>query len=266
VTTPAPTIVIVPGFNEPDKDMNSLADGRRGIPGLRAGGYECRMFPVSEGTLSERIDKFGVYLDALKTEVAFPIISLGYSLGGLVTRGFLRRYPERATEVLHTITLGSPHWGMTVDILPMLSAFLHLKDRALRELDVRSDFMRWLNGTGGHWEGRGKDRNWILDAEPWPSPPGSCVFSIYGAVPHFGGDNDGIVWKDSATLGGRLRSSELKGELANHLNLIGAWNPLVFLIKGFMFDDKVWPEAIARIADHIVTHVAAGATVREEES
>jgi len=251
------TVVIVPGFNEPDSDLNTLSEGRRGKPGLKARGYDCRLFPTYEGTVSERIDRFALFLDRLKGEVRFPVVSLGYSLGGLVTRGFLRRYSERAAEVSHTITLGTPHWGMTVDILPMLSAFLHLKDRALDELDLRSEFMRWLNGTGGHWEGHGKGRNWVLDAEPWLAPPGTCVFSIYGAVPHFGGDNDGIVWKDSATLGGRLRSSELRGERANHLNLIGAWNPFVLLIKGFTFDDKVWPEAIARIAGHVEAHVVA---------
>jgi len=262
------TIVIVPGFNEPDSDLSTLSDGRRGKPGLEARGYDCRMVPVSESTLSERIDKFAAFLDDLKREVAFPIVSLGYSLGGLVTRGFLRRYPERAAEMLHTTTLGTPHWGMTVDILPMLTAFIHLKDRAVEELDLRSDFMRWLNGTGGHWEGRGKDRNWILDAEPWLSPPECCVFSIYGTVPHFGGDNDGIVWKDSATLGGRIRCSEIGSERANHLNLIGAWNPLVLLIKGFTFDDKVWSEAVARVADHIETHkvVAAKAAAGQEAS
>jgi pimeloyl-ACP methyl ester carboxylesterase len=257
-------IVIVPGFNEPDRDLNTLADGRRGKPGLRARGFECRMFPVIEDTISARIDRFAAFLDGLKGEVAFPVTSLGYSVGGLVVRGFLRRYPERAAEVLHTITLGTPHWGMTVDILPMLGAFMRLKDRALEELDLRSDFMKWLNGTGGHWVGTGPGRNWVLDAEPWIAPPGTCLFSLYGAVGRFGGDNDGIVWRDSCTLDGRIRSSEIKSERAYHLNLIGAWNPIVFLIKGFTFDDKVWAEAIARIADHITTHVTADAVAAAE--
>jgi len=259
-------IVIVPGFNEPDSDLNTLSDGRRGKPGLKARGYDCRLLPVYESTLSERIDKFAAFLDDLKREVPFPIVSLGYSLGGLVTRGFLRRYPERAGEVLHTITLGAPHWGMTVDILPMLAAFIRLKDRALAELDLRSDFMRWLNGTGGHWAKRApRRRNWVLDDEPWVAPPGTCLFSVYGTVPHFGGDNDGIVWRNSCTLGGRIRSSEITSERANHLNLIGAWNPFVLLIKGFTFDDKVWSEAVARVDDHIETHnvVAAEAAGKE---
>jgi hypothetical protein len=260
------TIVIVPGFNEPDKDLNTLADGRRGRPGLSNRGFDCRMFPVVEATISERIDRFAAFLDDLKRKVPFPAISLGYSVGGLVTRGFLRRYPERAGEVLHSITLGTPHWGMTVDILPMLAAFMRLKDRALGELDLRSDFMKWLNGTGGHWDRSGPGRNWKLDAEPWVAPPGACLFSIYGAVPHFGGDNDGIVWRDSCTLDGRIRSSEIKSERAYHLNLIGAWNPLVFLIKGFTFNDKVWSEAIARIADHLTTHVIADAAAGAEIS
>ncbi|MBC5809615.1 MAG: hypothetical protein GIW95_01975 [Candidatus Eremiobacteraeota bacterium] len=262
-----PAIVIVPGFNEPEKDMLTLSDGRRQLPGLSARGYYCEIFPQYESTLSERIDLFADFLTELKSRgIPFPVVTLGYSLGGLVVRGFLRRFPERTADVLHTITLGAPHWGITVDILPMLAAFLRLRDHAIRDLDIRSDFMQWLNQSGGHWEGRWRPwdrrRDWVLDSEPWIGPEGACVFSIYGNVPHFGDDNDGIVWKDSATLGGRIRSHELRYEKANHLNLIGAFNLGTWLIKGFRFNDNVWPAAIAAIADHIESHVMAEPAAR----
>jgi len=250
-----PTIVIVPGYNERNSDMLTLSEGRRGRPGLRARGYACQLFPQFEDDLTDRIGKFAGFLDNLKAGgTTFPIITLGYSLGGLVTRGFLRRYPERAHEVSHTITLGAPHWGLTADMMPMLTAFLRLGDKAMDELDLNSPFMQWLNGTSGHWVENDRQRDWVLETEPWIAPPDSCVFSIYGAVPHFDGDNDGIVWKDSATLGGRIRSREIQSERANHLNLIGAWNIGTTLIKGFLYDDLVWPQAIEAIADHIESH------------
>lgn len=250
-----PTIVIVPGYNEPNNDMLTLSEGRRKLPGLRARGYACQLFPQYEDDLSDRIGKFAGFLDDLKAGgTHFPVTTLGYSLGGLVIRGFLRRHPERAPEIAHTITLGTPHWGLTVDMMPMLTSFLRLGDKAMDELDVDSPFMTWLNGTSGHWVENARQKDWVLETEPWLAPPDSCVFSIYGVVPHFGGDNDGIVWKDSATLAGRIRSRELKSERANHLNLIGAWNIGTTLIKGFLYDDLVWPQAIEAIADHIESH------------
>ncbi len=255
-----PAIVIVPGYNEPDADMLTLADGRRGRPGLKARGFDCRTFPPFSDELDDRIEKYAGFLDNLKLEgVPFPIVSLGYSVGGLVVRGFLRKYPERAHEICHTITLGTPHWGLTVDILPLITAFLRYSDQSIAELDLRSDFMAWLNQSRGHWVGHLFHRSWVLDREPWVAPPGSCLFSIYGIVPHFGGNNDGIVWEDSCTLGGRIRSTELRDERANHLNLIGAWNLGTTLLKGFTFNDEIWPRAIAMIADHIDAHLTAEA-------
>jgi pimeloyl-ACP methyl ester carboxylesterase len=249
------TIVIVPGYNEPNKDMLALADGRRDKPGLRSRGYACQLFPQYSDELSDRINKFAAFLDTLKAGgTVFPVTTLGYSLGGLVTRGFLRRYPERANEVAHTITLGTPHWGLTVDMMPMLTAFFRLGDTAMDELDLNSAFMSWLNGTSGHYVENAHQRDWVLETEPWIAPPDTCLFSIYGAVPRFGGDNDGIVWKDSATLGGRIRSREIRDGRANHLNLIGAWNLGTTLIKGFLYNDLVLAQAIEAVADHIETH------------
>jgi len=260
--TGKPVVVIVPGFNEPPKDLATLARGRRSLPGLEARGYRCELFPVFADTLSDRVDRYAEFIDGLRARgVPFPIVSVGFSLGGLVARGFLRRYPERAHEIAHTITLGTPHWGVTADMLPMLTAFLRLHDRSMREMDMRSVFMTWYNRTGGHWVRRGGRRSWSLDFEPSIAPPGCCVFSIYAAVPHFGGDNDGIVWKDSATLGGRIPSYELRDEQAYHLNLIGAFNPGTLLIKGFTWNDRVWRRAVSAIADHIESHVVLESTV-----
>jgi pimeloyl-ACP methyl ester carboxylesterase len=255
-----PTIVIVPGYNEPDNDMSTLSEGRRGLPGLKERGYDCVAFPRLADDLSDRIDRYAEFLDGLKVKgVPFPIVSLGYSLGGLVVRGFLRKYPERAGDVAHTITLGTPHWGITADMLPMLTFFLRLRDHAMHDLDIRSNFMQWLNQSRGHWVGRLRHRNWVMDEEPWVAPHGACLFSICGIVPKFGDDNDGIVWRDSGTLGGRIRSCDIRHEHANHLNLIGAWNLGTTLIKRFKFDDEVWPRSIAAIAGHIEAHVVAEA-------
>ena len=246
------TVVIVPGFNEPERDMNTLAKGRRRKPGLEARGYRCLAFPRLEDTLSDRIDRYAEFIETQTNGGRSErVISVGYSLGGLVVRGYLRRYPERSDRIATTIQLGTPNWGLTTDLLPMLTAFLRLKDKAMGDLNVDSDFMRWLNGTGGHWVGKGKNRNWELDREPWIAPPGADLFSIYGVVPRFGGDNDGIVWKDSSTLGNRIHATEIRDARANHLNLIGAWNLGTLLIKGFLSDDRVWLRSIAAIAAHL---------------
>lgn len=83
-----PTVVIVPGFNEPDKDLATLSSGRRGRTGLEALGYRCELFPVFADTLSDRIDRYADFIDGLRARgVPFPIVSVGYSLGGLVARG-----------------------------------------------------------------------------------------------------------------------------------------------------------------------------------
>lgn len=261
-------IVIVPGFNEPEKDMGTLADGRRGRPGLSARGFACVLCPTLKEPLAERIDRFADLLSDLRAEgrLQFPVVTLGYSLGGLVVRGFLRKYPERAPDVRHTIQLGTPNWGITADMLPMMTSFLRLPDHAMRDLDLESDFMSWLNRTTGHWVGKGKDRNWVLDGEPTIVPPSACLFSIYGAVPQFGGDNDGIVWKDSATLGNRIPAYEIKSPRANHLNLIGAWNLGTLLIKLFLFDDRVWPQSVDAVASHIASHASSPSRERSTET
>lgn len=247
------TIVIVPGFNEPAKDMMLLAEGRHGKPGLQHYGFRCITFRNNPGDVMQRIDRFAEVLQDLKEkgEEKFPVATLGYSLGGLVVRGFLRKYPERSADVSHTVMLGTPNWGLTIDMMPMLTSFFRLKDHSMRDLDLQSAFMWWLNGTLGHWEGKGKDRNWKLDAEPWVGPPGASLFSVIGTVPQYRSDNDGIVWKDSATLDQRIPWTEVKDKRANHLNLVGAFNLGTFLIKGFMRNDAVWPQCIDIIAKHI---------------
>lgn len=250
------TIVIVPGYNEPDNDMLTLADGRRGMPGLGARGYHCLTFPQPADDLSDRIDQFAAFVEKIEGEgeARFPIVTLGFSLGGLVVRGYLRRYPERSHKVAVTMQLATPNWGLTADLLPMIAAFLRLRDHALADLDINSKFMRWLNGTGGSWMHTHGRRDWILDAEPWIAPPDAKLHVVTGLVPRFG-DTDGIVRRDSATLGGRIASTEIRAARANHLNLIGAWNLGTTLIKGFTFDDNIWPLAVAAIADAIEENV-----------
>ena len=249
------TLVVVPGYNEPDKDMGRLIDGRHRIPGLSAHGFDCVCFPKQDDTLHDRIDRFADFLQRLKKErpQSFPVVTLGYSLGAIVARGFLRAFPERADDVSHTIQLGAPNWGLTTDVLPRIAWALRIPDKALADIDIRSLFMKWLNGTGGHWTRRPHTRwrFWKLDQEPIVAPPGARILSIIGKVPSYGDDNDGIVWNDSSTLDERIPSVTIRDERANHLNLVGLFNLGTLLIKGLRADDRIWPRVIATVADFV---------------
>jgi len=87
--------------------MRTFIDGRHGIDGLAAYGFDCTVFPGGRDALRDRIDRFAQFLDGLKQREpgAFPIATIGYSAGGLVNRGFLRAYPERVGEIAATIQI-----------------------------------------------------------------------------------------------------------------------------------------------------------------
>lgn len=237
------TMVLVPGYNEPPEHFNLLRHGTEQVPGLDAYGIESLTFGEFNDTLSERIDRFAAFIDSLKEQGRrFPIILLGYSLGGLVVRGFLRRYPHRAAEISHTIMIATPNWGVQTFALPYIHAMLRTPDKAFGDMDIHSQFMRWLNGTAGHWEVTPRGwSDWVLDREPWVGPAEAKMLSIAGLVPSRGYDNDGLVWADSATLGSRIPAHFIAGPHANHMNVIGHFDPLIMASKGFLANDRVWP-------------------------
>ncbi|MDQ6827065.1 MAG: alpha/beta hydrolase [Candidatus Eremiobacteraeota bacterium] len=245
------TILMVPGYNEPPAHLEIIAKGKAGIAGLDTFGLHAQTFPQQDDHLRDRIDRFSDHLDKLKNDgVQFPIVTLGYSLGGLVVRGFLRAYPERQHLVSHTIMIGTPNWGVTTLSMPHITRLMRVPDQAMGDMDIASDFMRWLNGTGGHWKfvPDKRHRLWELDREPIVGPADSKMLSITGLVPKRGGDNDGLVWADSATLGERLPTQYIRGPHANHMNLIGHFDILIMLSKGFLRNNKVWPLTVAAIA------------------
>jgi len=247
---------MVSGYNEPPDHLEIIAKGKDGLPGLNAYGMQARVFPKQDDTLRDRIDRFSAYLDHLRSgAVRFPIVTLGYSLGGLVVRGFLRAYPERRDLVSHTIMIGTPNWGVTTLEMPHITRLMRVPDKAMADMDVASDFMRWLNGTGGHWKfvPDKRHRLWELDREPIVAPQDSKILSIVGLVPGRGGDNDGLVWADSATLGGRVPAHYICGPHANHMNLIGHFDALIMISKGFLRNNKVWPLAVEAIGRFVRT-------------
>ncbi|PZR57421.1 MAG: hypothetical protein DLM50_05445 [Candidatus Meridianibacter frigidus] len=247
-------MLMVPGYNEPPNHFNILAEGRDGIPGLEQYGFRCTTFGQHDDDLRDRIDRFAVHLTDLRRQGhPFPIITVGYSLGGLVTRGFLRAYPERSAEISHTIMVGTPNWGVTTLEMPHLTRMLRIPDKAMGDMDVHSDFMRWFNGTGGHWRfvHDKQHRLWELESEPVVGPPDAKMLAIVGKIPQRGGDNDGLVWEDSATLGGRIYEHALVGPHCNHMNIIGHFDIMIMLSKGFLRNDKVWPMTVQAMVKFI---------------
>ncbi|MGZ3508566.1 MAG: lipase family alpha/beta hydrolase [Vulcanimicrobiaceae bacterium] len=241
------TILMVPGYNEPPAHFDILCSGRNGIAGMRDYGFECLTFPQHDDTLGDRIDRFANHIDQMKDQgYAFPIALLGYSLGGLVVRGFLRRFPHRADEISHTVMIATPNWGVVTLALPHITRMLRIPDRAMGDMNLGSPFMQWLNGTGGHWKYTNdrRHRDWVLDKEPWIKPEGTKMLTIMGLIPERGGDNDGLVWGDSATLGSRIPAHYIVGPHANHMNVIGHFDPFIMLSKGFLANDRVWSLAL----------------------
>ncbi|HEY8296552.1 MAG TPA: hypothetical protein VIG32_00820 [Candidatus Baltobacteraceae bacterium] len=248
------TILMVPGYNEPPAHFEILRDGEDGIPGLTAYGYNCLTFSEADDTLSDRIDRFAAHIDEMKTQgYKFPLVLLGYSLGGLVVRGFLRRFPHRLDEISHTVMISTPNWGVVTLAMPHITRMLRIPDKAMGDMSLESDFMRWLNNTSGHWEEThdSRKRIWVLDDEPWTKPEGAKMLTIMGLIPSRGGDNDGLVWGDSATLGSRLAAHYVVGPHANHMNIIGHFDPLIMLTKGFLANNRVWPLTLAAMLKFI---------------
>jgi pimeloyl-ACP methyl ester carboxylesterase len=228
--------------------MDIFSDGRHGKPGFTALGYDCVHFPQGDEPLRERIERFRAFIDDLKAREpqAFPIVTFGYSAGGVIARGFLRAYPERAADIAACMQVGTPNAGLITAELAGVMRSLGMPDPVIADLDVASDFMRWLNGTGGHWEPiEGSERKrWVLDNPPVVAPPGVRILHIVGAVPRYGHTSDGVVDVPSATLDGAITDVRIPADAANHLNLGGLFNLAAFLFRGFRADDEMWQRSV----------------------
>jgi hypothetical protein len=242
-------VVLVPGWNEQAKLMRVFADGRNGIDGLAAFGFDCTVFPGGDEPLLEQIERFRVFLDRLRTREpdAFPIATLGYSAGGLINRGFLRAYPERADEIAATVQIAAPNGGLITNYATGTLRLARTPTKVLRDMDVAAPFMTWLNQTSGHWipdPDNPKKERWKLDSEPWVKPPGHRLLHVAGRMPRYHRQSDGVVMIESATLDGAMPVTTIDSDEANHLNLGGVSNIFATLFRQFKHDNEVWPQAV----------------------
>jgi pimeloyl-ACP methyl ester carboxylesterase len=246
------TILMVPGYNEPPAHFEMLIDGRHGIPGLTSHGFICTTFPQCDDHLRDRVDRFAEHVEELRTRgFPEPFTLLGYSLGGLVVRGYLRAYEKESARIAESIMIASPNWGVVTSAATHLTRMLRVPDEAMDDMNLGSDYLRWLNKVNGHWEPapNNRGRNWVLDGEPWVAPEGARILTIMGLIPRRGGDNDGLVYADSATLGGRIPARFFTDPHANHLNIIGHFDLVLLLSRGFLCNDKIWPQTLNAILE-----------------
>ena len=242
----------MPGWHENSNAMRTFIDGRNGLDGLAALGFDCTIFPGGHDGLRDRVDRFAHFLDTLRQREpeAFPVATVGYSAGGLVNRGFLRAYAHRAGEIAATVQIATPNTGLISDAIANLLRAMLIPNRVVRDLDVASPYLTWLNGTTGTWiptARRGKAR-WRLNERPWVAPDGHRFLAIAGTVDRFAHESDGVVLLDSATLEGHATSFLVDDPLANHLNLGAVFNVMGFLARGFRADDRIWRRNIEIIA------------------
>ena len=246
-------VVLVPGWHEASHVMRTYVDGRNGHEGLAGFGFDCTIFPGGHDGLRDRIDRFAQFVDALalREPDAFPIATVGYSAGGLVNRGFLRAYPERVSQIAATVQIAAPNTGLISNYIANMLRLMWIPNKVVKDLDVASDFLTWLNGTSGHWEpsGRRGKKVWRLNATPWTVPEGHRILSIVGSVPRYEhGETDGVIHCSSGTLEDHLPTFEHAGPMANHLNLGAVFDIVGFLAKGFRADDVIWTKNVALIA------------------
>lgn len=241
-------VVLVPGWHEASDLMWTFAHGRHGKPGFEAMGFECEVFPQGHDGLRRRIERFNAFLVTLRRREpdAFPVVTFGYSAGGLINRGFLRAYPEKADWIAATVQVATPNFGLISNYLANTMRMLGVDDDVLSDLDVASEFMTWLNGTSGHWvpTERKDQKRWVLDRQPWLAPEGHRILHIVGQVPRYNKESDGVVMVESATLDGVVPSAFVADPMANHINLGGIFNLLTFVLRGFWTDDRMWSRSV----------------------
>ncbi|MBV8369971.1 MAG: hypothetical protein JO036_13745 [Candidatus Eremiobacteraeota bacterium] len=242
-------VILIPGWNEQAKMMRTFIDGRNGFDGLAAFGFDCTIFPMDDEPLRERIDRFRAFLDRLHAREpnAFPVVTLGYSAGGLVNRGFLRAYPERAEEIAASVQVGAPNGGLITNYAAGTLRLARMPIHVLRDMDVMAPFMIWLNDTAGHWvpdPDNPKKQRWKLDKKPWVMPDGHRFLHVAGRMPKYHFQSDGVVMIESANLDGAMPVATIDGDEANHLNLGAVQNIFATIFRRFKHDDAVWPQVV----------------------
>lgn len=244
------TVVLVPGWNQPSADLRTLAFGRNGIPGLAGHGFDCLPFDdLKHNSLDHRIERLAAWLEHLRRNEPwrFPLATVGYSVGGIVTRGLLRLFPAAVPHVALSVQVAAPNWGVEMAVLPFVATLVRLPARAMWDIDHHAKFMRRLNGVGGHWRGHLLARRWELDGEPEIVPPGARLLAIAGRAPQYG-NGDGLIAHDAVTLGGRVPTITIEDRDANHLNLAGVSNPFGTVFRGFRRNDRIWPRVVEATA------------------
>lgn len=243
-------VVLLPGWHEKSAAMRTFIDGRHGIDGLAAYGFDCTIFPAGHDGLRPRIDRFAQFLDHLKVREpdAFPVATIGYSAGGLINRGFLRAYPERVGEIAATVQIAAPNCGLISHYIANMLKLMWIPHHVINDLDVASNFLSWLNETSGSWipSANPKKLRWKLDRRPWTVPEGHRALAIAGRLTRE--DSDGVVLLDSATLEHQLPEVIVANSMANHLNLGAVFDIVALLGRGFRADDRVWHREVELIA------------------
>ena len=243
-------IVLLPGWHEKSDVMRTFVDGRNGLEGLTAYGFDCAIFPGGRDALRPRIDRFAQFLDGLKLREpdAFPIATIGYSAGALVNRGFLRAYPERAGEIAATIQIGAPNCGLVSNYIANILKLMWVPHTVINDMDVASDFLTWLNDTTGTWipTDDPKHKRWKLNRAPWTYPEGHRALAIAGKIAKE--ESDGVIHVDSATLEHTLPEVIIADKMANHLNLGAVFDVVAWLGRGFKADDRIWRQEVELVA------------------
>jgi hypothetical protein len=159
----------------------------------------------------------------------------------------LRAYPERASQIAATIQIAAPNAGLISNYIANMLRLMWIPNHVVKDLDVASDFLTWLNGTTGHWEPteRRDKKRWVLNEAPWVAPAGHRILSIVGSVERYDrGESDGVIRGDSGSLQGAMPAIVLADGMANHLNLGAVWDIVAFLAKGFGGNDEIWARVV----------------------
>ncbi len=243
-------VVLISGWHEASNVMRTFVDGRHGLDGLAAYGFDCTIFPGGRDALRPRIDRFAQFLDTLKAREpeAFPVATIGYSAGALINRGFLRAYPERAGEIAATVQIAGPNCGLVSNYIANILKLMWVPHRVINDMDVASEFLTWLNDTSGTWVPTNDPnrKRWKLNRTPWTVPEGHRALAIAGKIAKE--DSDGVILLDSATLEGYLPHVVLADKMANHLNLGAVFDIVALLGRGFKSDDRIWRQEVELIA------------------
>lgn len=264
--TERPTVIVVPGWNQPSADLRTLAFGRNGIDGLAAHGFDVVPFDDEQHlSLDHRITRLAAFLEHLRRNEPwrFPVATLGFSVGALVVRGLLRFDPAFCEQIALTVQLAPPNWGVEFGMLPLLASAIRLPARAMWDMDHKSGFLRRLNGTSGHWTGSLLRRRWELDGEPQIAPERARILAVTGSVERFHG-GDGIISHGCATLGDRIPAVTIEDPDANHLNLAGVANVFGTVLRGFASNDRMWPRVVEIVADALDDAFATAAPAPRE--